>query len=168
MLRWEKDNETPDFNVENLRRDKKPWLTTDWKHPLWRMKTKCKVLPNSSQPILRGPLEWYLLLSASHLLLSEHTWSPHQTRSRLLLESTQEENEFLHKTKRMRYECYKNQPMFIFKKSIKTKFLGKLGWDFLGASNLKEKREWGAQKRMLQSFYFQKWEKFDFKWEWSP
>ena len=50
----------------------------------------------------------------------KHTWSPHQARSRHFLEFTQEENEFVHKTKRMRVECFRNQPMFIFKKSFKS------------------------------------------------
>ena len=72
--------------------------TTDRKRPLWRRETEYKVLPSSSLPILPGPLDKYLPLSASHLL-SEHTWSPHQARSWLLLESTQEENEFLPKPK---------------------------------------------------------------------
>ena len=31
--------------------------TTDKKHPLRRIKTEYKVLPNSSQPILLGPLD---------------------------------------------------------------------------------------------------------------
>ena len=48
------------------------------------------------------------------------TWSLHQARSRPLLEFTQEENGFLQKTKRMRVECFRNQPMFIFKKSFKS------------------------------------------------
>ena len=54
--------------------------------------------------------------SASQLLLSGHTWSLHQAR--FLLEFIQEENGFLHKTKRMRDECFRNQPLFIFRKSI--------------------------------------------------
>ena len=52
MLRKEKETMrqlTPDFNVENLQRDKK--------HPLCKIKTEYKVLPSSNQPILPRPLD---------------------------------------------------------------------------------------------------------------
>ena len=60
MLRREKETMrqlTPDYNVENLQREKNHEPTTDRKHPLWRIKTEYKVLPNSNQPIIPGPLD---------------------------------------------------------------------------------------------------------------
>ena len=79
-------------------------------------------------------------LSASQLLLPEYTRSPHQARSRPFLEFTQEENGFLHKTKRMRDECFRNQPMFIFRKSIKKKnFFENLDVIFLEQASSKRK-----------------------------
>ena len=70
-------------------------------------------------------------LSASHFLLSEHTWSPHQAWSQSLLEFTQEENEFLHKTKRMRDKFLEINPCLFSKNPLKKNFLENLDGIFL-------------------------------------
>ena len=98
------------------------------------------------QPILLRQL--VPLLSASHLHLLEHTWNPHQAQSWPLLESSRF---FLHKIKRMRNECFKNQPMFIFKKSILRKISWKTCGIFLGGKYTQNGEEGKALTRLLLS-----------------
>ena len=95
--------------------------TTDQKCLLWKTKTEYKVLPNSSLPILPEQLDWHLSISASHLHLLQHTWSPHQAWSWPFLESTQVEKWVFTQTQivsKLRYERMNNQPIFFSRKFI--------------------------------------------------
>ena len=152
--------------MKNLRRDKKPrayyWLkTSTMKNKIWIQGFILLKPTNLSQTTWLVPS-----FSASQLLLSGHTWSLHQAR--FLLEFIQEENGFLHKTKRMRDECFRNQPLFILRKSIFfKKILGKLGWIFFIGKHLLNGEERKKISHGYYSHHFQKWGRFDFKWEWN-
>ena len=87
-------------------------FTTDWKTPLWRIKTEYKVLPSSSQSIL----------SASHLHFSEHTWSPHQAQLGLFLNPHKKKmGLYPNPNRTINWDMNEgmNQPIYCSKKSIK-------------------------------------------------
>ena len=57
-VEWEKETMNTGFLMWKTSKEiKNHGSITDWKTPLWRIKTKYKVLPSSSQPILPGLLD---------------------------------------------------------------------------------------------------------------
>ena len=156
-----------DFNVENLWRYKKPracnqsktstiknknWIQgfteLKWTNPsrtTWLVPFTFSFSPSSSEAHLESTPS---SISASSWILTRGKW-------------------ILLKTKRMRYECFRNQPMFIFIKSKKKKDSWKTYGIFLGGKLPQNGNEWKVLSRLLL-FFSKNMRKFDFKWEWSP
>lgn len=72
---------------------------------------------------------------------------------------------FLYKTKRMRDKCFKNQPMFSFKKSILRKISWKTWIGFSWSKQPQREKRTRSTRTVVIVSLLQKWEKVNFKWK---
>ena len=142
--------------------------TTDQKHPLWRIKTEYKVLPNSSQPILPGPLNQYLHFQLLTFFFQSTLGVCIKLDLDLFLNSHKKKMGFCTKPREWEMDVSKINPYSFSENPLKKKSSFKTWMGFSWSKQAQREKGMRSTRMAAAVSLLQKWEKVHFKWKWNP